>query len=82
VTDRIYLLDGETISRPALRQALGTNGLANIFTSMLNHRPLSANCPHCGSTQAEIGATGLAGCPLCYAVHETYLVERFGIADA
>lgn len=36
-------------------------------------------CPYCGSTMAEIKATGLAGCPLCYEVGPDAMWTEFGM---
>lgn len=47
-----------------------------VLDALLSAQPATDACPHCGTNQAMIEATGLVGCPLCYAVHETYLLER------
>jgi len=74
---RRFVIDGEPAERPDVRHLLEPGRLDGVFEALLGHRPHGDRCPHCGTTQAEIEASGLVGCPLCYAVHETYLQANF-----
>jgi len=71
------VIDGESADRTDVRHLLGLGRLDVLFTALLTHQPQGACCPHCGVTEADIEVSGLVGCPLCYAVHEAYLLRSF-----
>lgn len=75
---RRYVIDGDVVDRNDVRHLLGSGRLNELFTALLTHQPHGGRCPNCGVTEADIEASGLVGCPLCYAVHETYLLLNFG----
>ena len=77
---RRFSIDGEIVDRSEIRDLLGSARLDGLLTALLMHQPHGKKCPHCGVTEADIEASGLVGCPLCYAVHESYLLKTFGLA--
>jgi protein-arginine kinase activator protein McsA len=75
---RRYVIDGEEVDRSEVRFLLSSGRLNELFTALLMYQPKGGVCPHCGVTEADIDASGLVGCPLCYTVHEAYLLRTFG----
>jgi rubrerythrin len=73
---RTFYRNGEEVSLEALRHSGDTAPVMLVMEALLAIPPSDTSCPHCGTTKEMIEATGLVGCPLCYAVHETFLLDR------
>ena len=65
------------MDRSEVRNLLGSGRLDELFTALMMNQPQGARCPHCGTTETDIEGSGLVGCPLCYAVHEAFLLRTF-----